>query len=159
MILISCRKDFSDARQFSDRIIIRNYPFLPKLDQFIELDEMNLAAQMQGKHVLILVHGFRSAFQNVGIAYQRLLNGLINAQLVGEDAYGLVLGFAWPGFSTALGFFPAVPFANRSADSFAVSWNWPRATRVRSTCRPTALALELRCRPWAARQKDSWTIS
>jgi esterase/lipase superfamily enzyme len=118
MILISCRKDFSDTRHFSDGNIIRNYPFLPKLDQFIELDETNLAAQMRGKHVLILVHGFRNPLQNVGSAYQRVLTGLIAAELVGEDRYGLVLGFVWPGFSTPLGFFPAVPFANRSAGFF-----------------------------------------
>jgi len=82
MILISCRKDFSNSRAFSDRNQIRNFPFLPKLDKFDELDEMNLAQQMQGKHVLILIHGFRNPLQNVGSAYQRLLNGLINSGLM-----------------------------------------------------------------------------
>ncbi|HZS05551.1 MAG TPA: alpha/beta hydrolase [Blastocatellia bacterium] len=118
MILISCRKDFSDSRAFSDRNLIRNYPFLPRLDQFEELDEMNLAEQMRGKHVLILIHGFRNPLQNVATAYQRLLKGMIDSGLMGDTGYGLVLGFAWPGFATPLGFFPAVPFANRSAGFF-----------------------------------------
>ena len=115
MILISCRKNFSNSRGFSDKNVIRNYPFLPKLDSFEELDEMSLAEQMQGKHVLILVHGFRNPLKNVGSAYQALLKGLIDAKLMGETGYGLVLGFTWPGFETPMGFFPAVPFANRSA--------------------------------------------
>jgi len=118
MILISCRKDFSDTRNVSDHNAIRNYPFLPKLEQFVELDEGNLAEQMHGKHVLILIHRFRNPLRNVAVAYQRLLKELVDAKLRGEHAYGLVLGFAWPGFATPLGFFPAVPFANRSAGFF-----------------------------------------
>lgn len=118
MILISCRKDFSDSRAFSERNAIRSFPFLPRLDRFDELDEMNLAQQMQGKHVLVLVHGFKNPLQNVGAAYQRLLKGLTDSQLMGNTGYGLVLGFTWPGFETPLGFFPAVPFANRSAGFF-----------------------------------------
>jgi esterase/lipase superfamily enzyme len=118
MILISCRKDFSDSRKFAARNAIRNYPFLPKLDPFDELDEMNLALQMQGKHVLILIHGFRNPLQNVATSYQRILKGLIDAKLMGAGGYDLVLGFTWPGFETPLGFFPAIPFANRSAEFF-----------------------------------------
>jgi esterase/lipase superfamily enzyme len=118
MILISCRKDFSNSRKFSDHNQIRNFPFLPKLDQFEELDEMNLAQQMQGKHVLLLIHGFRNPLKNVAASYQRLLKGLIDAGLMGGTGYDLVLGFTWPGFETPLGFFPAVPFANRSAGFF-----------------------------------------
>ena len=115
MILISCRKNFSNSRGFSDKNVIRNYPLLPKLDSFEELDELNLAEQMQGKHVLILVHGFRNPLKNVGSSYQSLLKGLIDSKLMGETGYGLVLGFTWPGFETPVGFFPAIPFANRSA--------------------------------------------
>ncbi len=118
MILISCRKDFSNSRQFATHNIIRNYPLLPKLDSFEELDEKNLAQQMQGKHVLILVHGFRNPLKNVGASYQELLKGLIDAKLMGDTGYSLVLGFTWPGFETPLGFFPAIPFANRSAGHF-----------------------------------------
>ena len=38
-----------------------------------------LAEQMRGRHVLVLVHGFRNPLKNVGEAYQRLLRGLIDA--------------------------------------------------------------------------------
>lgn len=118
MILISCRKDFDNSRAFAQSNAIRNYQHLPKLDTFIELDEANLAAQMRGKHVLILIHGFRNPLKAVGEAYQRVLKGLIDAGLMGSPNYDLAIGFTWPGFNTALGFFPAVTYANRSAGFF-----------------------------------------
>lgn len=118
MILISCRKDFSNSRDFAERIAIRNYPALPRLDQFEDLDETGLAQQIQSQHLLILVHGFSNTLDDVGSSYQRLLKGLTDSGLMGRTGYGLVLGFTWPGFETALGFFPAVPFANRSAGFF-----------------------------------------
>ena len=118
MILISCRRDFDDTRHFGDHNAIRNYPLLPRLDEFFELDEDGLAQQMIGQHVLLLIHGFRNPLQGVGRAYQGLLKGLIDNGLMGQSGYGLVLGFAWPGFATPLGFLPAVPFANRSAGFF-----------------------------------------
>ncbi len=118
MILISCRKDFTDTLCFSDRNAVRNYPFLPRLNDFDELDEENLARQMQGKHVLILIHGFRSSIRNVASAYQRILKGMIDNGLMGPSGYELVVGFIWPGFETAFGFYPAVPFANRAAGRF-----------------------------------------
>ncbi len=118
MILISCRKDFADSQAFSRANAIRNYPFLPSLDKFDELDEDNLARQMLGKHVLILIHGYRNTLKSVADSYQRVLQGLIDARLMSDKGYQLVLGFTWPGFATVLGFFPAVPFANRSAGRF-----------------------------------------
>ena len=124
MILISCRKDFTNSRGFSAKNEIRNYPFMSKLDTFETIDELNLAGQMQGKHVLVLIHGFRNPLTNVASSYQRVLKGLIDSGLMNDPAigvgpgYDLVLGFTWPGFETPLGFFPAVPFANRSGGFF-----------------------------------------
>jgi len=118
MIMISCRKDFSNSRAFADRNLIRNIPNLKRLDQFDDLDEFNLREQTRGKHVLILVHGFRNPLQNVADSYARLLKGLTDSGLMFDSGYGLVLGFTWPGFETPLGFFPAIPFANRSAGFF-----------------------------------------
>jgi esterase/lipase superfamily enzyme len=118
MIIISCRKDFSNSRAFASSIEIRNYQFLPKMDKWDLLDEQNLANQMRGKRVLILVHGFRNTLANVGKAYQTILKQIIGSNLRADGAYDLVLGFTWPGFITPLGFFPAKPFANRSAGYF-----------------------------------------
>jgi hypothetical protein len=146
MILISCRKDFSNSRKFADRNAIRNYPFLPKLDQFEELDEMNLAEQMQGKHVLILIHGFRNPLQNVAASYQRVLKGLIDADLMGEAGYGLVLGFTWPGSRPRwVSFLPfRLPIAPPgSSGNF---WNWPLAMPARWMSKRIAWARVSRCK-------------
>jgi hypothetical protein len=36
----------------------------------------------------------------------------------GHESYDLAIGFLWPGFQTQIGFFAAVPWANRSASHF-----------------------------------------
>lgn len=115
MIPISCRKDFNNSRAFALQNQIRNYPFLPALNRFETLTESNLLSQVKGKRVLILIHGFRNTLSSVGQAYQRVLKGLIDSNLRAKGGYDLVLGFTWPGFETALGFYPAQPFANRAA--------------------------------------------
>jgi hypothetical protein len=54
----------------------------------------------------------------VASAYDVLLKKLVDSGLVTAPNYDLILGFLWPGFQSHLGFFPAVPFANRSASFF-----------------------------------------
>lgn len=118
MILISCRRDFTSDQLFAQQNQVRNYPNLKDLNQFTELDEENLYAQAAGKHVLVLVHGFRSPMKNVAGAYDTVLRKLHESRLMSKTGYSLVLGYAWPGFRTVVGFFAAVPYANRSAGYF-----------------------------------------
>jgi esterase/lipase superfamily enzyme len=118
MILISCRRDFVSDRMFARENQVRNYPNLKNTDLFTELDMDNLMAQAMGKHVLVLVHGFRSPLKNVADAYDTLLKQLVQSGLMGHPHYELVLGFTWPGFTTRLGFFAAMPSASRSAGYF-----------------------------------------
>jgi len=118
MILVSCRKDFDNTRAFAPQNLIREYPALPNLDAFAELHADDLAERMQGHHVLFLIHGFRNPLASVASAYQRVARGLAGIDAVGDAGYGLIVGFVWPGFATPAGFFPAVPFANRSAGFF-----------------------------------------
>jgi len=118
MILVSCRKEFADTRAFAEHNVVRDFPSLTNLDEFVELDDEALAERMQGHHVLFLIHGFRNPLRSVASAYQRIARGLADINAVGDAGYGLIVGFAWPGFATPLGFFPAVPFANRSAGFF-----------------------------------------
>jgi hypothetical protein len=118
MILISCRRDFVTDSGFAPANQIRNYPNMKDVTRFTDLDEDNLLLQATGKHVLLLVHGFRNPIRNVAASYDALLGKLIESGLVQQPHYDLVLGFLWPGFQTPLGFFPAVPFANRSASFF-----------------------------------------
>jgi esterase/lipase superfamily enzyme len=116
MIMISCRRNFTDSRAFGDANQIRKYPNLSNLDVFETMDITQLQEEARAKHVLVLVHGFRNPLSNVAASYKRLEQGLSDAGLLGTSTgYSLVLGFTWPGFETVLGFFPAIPFANRSA--------------------------------------------
>ena len=115
MILISCRRDFDSNIRFADDLEIRDYPNLSSLESFTTLDAEQLLEAVDGQHVLVLVHGFRNPFKNVAPAYGKLETELAANGMIGAAGYGLVLGFLWPGFQTPLGFFPAVPWANRSA--------------------------------------------
>jgi esterase/lipase superfamily enzyme len=118
MILISCRRDFIGDRLFASENQVRNYPDLKNLDVFTELDLDNVMLQAAGKHVLVLVHGFRNPIKNVADSYDTLLTKLIQAGLRATPHYDLVLGYTWPGFRTRLGFFPAIPSAARSGGFF-----------------------------------------
>jgi esterase/lipase superfamily enzyme len=115
MILVSCRRSFDSNQFFAETNQVRRYPNLQNLQQFDTLSAGELGAEVAGKHVLVLVHGFRNPLPNVAASYAEVEAGLIRAGLVGAGGYGAVIGFVWPGFQTAAGFFPAVPSANRSS--------------------------------------------
>ncbi len=121
MILVSCRKDFASDHFFSDSNVIRDYPNPANLDIYTEISEQELQSRASGRHVLILVHGYRNPLKNAATAYKELAKSLTDAGLLAENAtalntkYGLVVGFVWPGFRTkVLGFLAARPSANRS---------------------------------------------
>jgi esterase/lipase superfamily enzyme len=115
MILVSCRRNFDSNQFFAETNQIRRYPNLQNLQQFDTLSVGELGAEVAGKHVVVLVHGFRNPLPNVAASYAEVEAGLIRRGLAGSDGYGAVIGFVWPGFQTAAGFFPAVPSANRSS--------------------------------------------
>lgn len=121
MILVSCRRDFSSDRWFGDGLAIRDYPSLSNLNAFAELSTDDLLDRVDGRHALVLVHGYRNPLRNMAAAYKQLAHALTLRGLLAEDAagstsqYGVAIGFAWPGFKTrVLGFFAARPNANRA---------------------------------------------
>jgi esterase/lipase superfamily enzyme len=115
MYVVSCRRDFNSPRWFAPANQLRNYtnPKDPKAWKETHFDDLFAAAE--GKHVLLLVHGYRNPLDNVLKSYWELTAGLEKAGLNSHPHYGLIVGFAWPGFQTAPGYFPAVGNANRSA--------------------------------------------
>lgn len=118
MILVSCRKDFTSDHLFADEIEIRDYPNLANLNQFTELTQGELVERVRGKHVLVLVHGYRTPIKNVAAAYKVLEEGLQKEGLIGEPNYTEVIGFAWPSWRLRISFFAAVPAANGSSEYF-----------------------------------------
>ena len=117
MILASCRKHFDSNQLFGD-LQLRRYPDLNDTTTFTELTAGELADEVRDRHVLVLVHGYRNPLKNVARAYNKLEAELVRRGLIGPANYDLALGFLWPGFATQIGFFGAVPWANRSATHF-----------------------------------------
>jgi esterase/lipase superfamily enzyme len=117
MILASCRKRF-DSNELFDDLQVRRYPKLTMLDRFQSLSTGELADQVKDQHLLVLVHGYRNPLPDVANAYQKLDSELRRRGMVGPGSYDQVLGFIWPGFQTVVGFFAAVPWANRAASYF-----------------------------------------
>jgi len=117
MILVSCRKHFDSNQLFGD-LHLRRYADLSNTQQFEEITEGTLADEVTDRHVLVLVHGYRNPLKNVAAAYKKLESELRTRGLIGPGNYDLAIGFLWPGFATHIGFFAAVPWANRSASYF-----------------------------------------
>lgn len=117
MILASCRKHFDSNQLFGD-LQLRRYADLSTTNQFQDITEGELADEVRDRHVLVLVHGYRNPLKNVAAAYKKLETELRNRSLIGAGNYDMALGFLWPGFATHIGFFAAVPWANRSAAYF-----------------------------------------
>ena len=123
MLFVSCRRDFTSDRLFADDLLIRDYPNVADITRFTDLGVDALLRRAEGRHVIVLVHGYRNPFKNVAPAYGDVARNLMQHNLLDESVegatshYGLLIAFAWPGFTTrTLGFFAARPWANRSAD-------------------------------------------
>jgi esterase/lipase superfamily enzyme len=115
MILVSCRRDFDSNHRFSDDNQIRDHPRLQALDEYEVLDPADLRERVEGRHALVLVHGYRNPLKNVAPAYRLVEQKLKKHGLIGDGGYDEVIGFLWPGFETVFGFVLAVPWANRAA--------------------------------------------
>ena len=117
MILASCRRHFDSNHLFGD-LQFRSYPNPANTAQFVDMTEGEVADVVRDLHVVVFVHGYRNPLRNVGPAYRKLESELGLRGLIGPGNYDTALGFVWPGFETPLGFFPAVPWANRAASFF-----------------------------------------
>ena len=117
MILASCRKHFDSNELFAD-VQVRLYPQLSDTTTFSEMTQGELAEAVRDMHVLVLVHGYRNPLKNVAAAYGKVESELTKRGLIAAGNYDRAVGFLWPGFQTEIGFFAAVPWANRSASYF-----------------------------------------
>jgi esterase/lipase superfamily enzyme len=117
VILASCRKHFDSNELFED-LQYRWYPNLSDTTTFIEMSEGEVADAVKDQHVVVLVHGYRNPIKAVAASYKKLEIELTNRGLIGPGNYDQAIGFLWPGFKTEIGFFAAVPWANKSASYF-----------------------------------------
>lgn len=114
MYMVSCRKDFSSNLSFADANQYRNYSNPANPNTFNDIDLQTILDAAKGKHVLVMVHGFNNPIENVLPAYWDLVKGLNDEGLMGPGQYGLIVGFTWPGNKFGIGYFGAVPKANKS---------------------------------------------
>lgn len=114
MYIVSCRREFNSDRFFAAEPLVRNYIDPTNLDRFQVSSIQALAEQVEGRHAVVLVHGFNNSLESVFHAYWGTVSQMQAAALTSPSAYGLVVGFAWPGFSTSAGYFPARMTARRA---------------------------------------------
>ena len=114
MFMVSCRSQFTSTRWFTRKNLYRHYSQFPPRPHFVSTTLANLQSAALNRHVCILVHGYNNTLTNVLDAYQELYSNLGAYGLLNSGGYGLVIGFTWPGWQSALGFLAARAAANRA---------------------------------------------
>ncbi len=115
MYVVSCRKDFTSNQVMGKENLVRNYINPHDATKFHDMTMDELRVQATNKHVCILVHGYRSPIENVMSSYWELVTRMAAQGVAGPSGYGLVVGFAWPGKRTRIGYFVARSSARRAA--------------------------------------------
>ena len=115
MLMVSCRKDFWSATDFSSADEIRSIDLATSVSQLVTRD--HFVQQIQGKRVMVLVHGYNNEERDVVASYRTIdermrLLGFLGG---GNAAYDAVVGFAWPGGAVGVSF----PFARQRAGESA----------------------------------------
>lgn len=94
MLIVSCRKNLWSNDEIGngpDAII--NVNMENKDDEGTPITEKDFCARVEGKKVLLLVHGYNNSRENVQSAY-RIINEM-QEKLVGF--HNLLIGYTWPG--------------------------------------------------------------
>ena len=99
MIVVSCRRHFDSNRRLAPALQFREYPDPARPGDWRAVTPGDLAGRAAGRRVCLLVHGYNNALPAILDAYAELRRGMAAAGLTGPDGYGLVAGFAWPGFT------------------------------------------------------------
>lgn len=114
MYVVSCRRGFDSDQFLARENRYRNYTNPLNHAEFQELNLTDILGVAKDKHVGILVHGYNNEMPNVMKAYWDIVGRMNETKTFGPEGYGLVIGFAWPGFATRPGFFPAVLSARKA---------------------------------------------
>lgn len=142
MIIASCRRNFSSTRWLSKETRFRDYPDPATLSRFDTLDLDGVRAAAANRHVCLVVHGFNNTLESVLRAYAELHAGMRRTGVAGPKGYGLMIGFAWPGWTSAPGFLPARSSAERAGTYLR---------RLVNDLRPAALSVDIQTHSLGAR--------
>jgi len=119
MLMVSCRKDFWSATEFSSADEIRSIDLATSAGQGVPRDQF--VQQVRNKRVMVLVHGYNNEERDVIASYSTIqdrmrLLGFLGG---GHAAYDAIVGFAWPGGAVGVSFPFARQRAGESATRFA----------------------------------------
>ena len=134
MFVVSCRKDFWSATEFSPKDEIRELD-LDSGNGLVITPAAFLGAMAQ-KRITVLVHGYNNERLDVLASYRTIdaqmrLLGFLGAA---NRPYDALVGFAWPGGATGVSF----PFARGRADDAA-----PRFGRLLADLRGRGATVDL----------------
>lgn len=113
MIIISARGNFTSPNRISKNLVAKSVDLLdPRPQNRNFMSEEDLIKVVKDKRIIFLVHGYNNSFEELCDTYHIIESRLNEFQI----AYDTVIGFAWPGGSTALSFFAARQRAKKIRD-------------------------------------------
>jgi hypothetical protein len=115
MHIVSCRKDFWSATEFSDTDEIRLIDLTTGTGQVVT--PAAFLATMANKRLTVLVHGYNNERLDVLDSYATIDQRMRLLGFLGGSSaeYDALVGFAWPGGAVGLSF----PFARQRAGETA----------------------------------------
>jgi esterase/lipase superfamily enzyme len=134
MFIVSCRKGFWSATEFSTSDEIRRVDLRTGSGRVAPLSDV--LQELAGKRLTILVHGYSNEELDVLRSYQTIDTEMRLLGFLGGEAaaYSAVVGFAWPGGAAGLSF----PFARQRAGQAAA-----RFARLLAVLRSAGATIDL----------------
>ena len=134
MFMVSCRKDFWSATEFSTGVEVRRIDLTTGTGKVVPSSDF--LAELAGRRVTVLVHGYNNEELDVIKSYatidtQMRLLGFLDGRTA---AYEALVGFAWPGGAAGVSF----PFARQRATEAA-----PRFARLLADLRSARATIDL----------------
>jgi len=125
--LISYRKGFWANSVLAERDEIRNVPLVGNGVE-VPMTEVELASKIDGRRILLLIHGYNNERDEIRGAYERIAREMDARGLVGDNAaYHEILGIVWPGGKLGVSYAPAKLRANAMSDAFFARLRWMTA--------------------------------
>ena len=111
MLMVSCRRDFWSATEFSNANEIRRIDLESSTGQAVPADEF--LREVQSKRITVLIHGYNNEERDVIGSYNVIDRQMRQLGFLGGQAaaYDALVGFAWPGGAVGVSF----PFARQRA--------------------------------------------
>jgi esterase/lipase superfamily enzyme len=115
MLMVSCRRDFWSATDFSPSDEVRQIDLDTGLGTGVSQNAFLQA--VQGKRLVLLVHGYNNEERDVIASYKAIDERMRLLGFLGGNAapYDAIVGFAWPGGAAGVSF----PFARMRAGQSA----------------------------------------